>query len=326
MPNDHTELREWIDTQQAKRGIYISPNRARDEESIDWRLSKDDIGFIRAIYADIDPKKGGDATGEHFRAERARLMSLAKQLAEDATCPPSLIVDSGGGIQAWWMLNPHVPATQENKDRAESIGRTLKARYGGDGVFDVSRVLRLPGTINIPNAEKAAQGRAPALATIPPQFISNRWYTLDQIAEWAPPTPEKANPQDRPKSPIDWEAVEADTYDELPAVLREKFEAYGRSHPAVAKLWNGEPAPWQKGLSPSEFEFALAGALKRHGGFTSTEFAQLHAVWVATSRSSTQAISAPYSALGITTLAAHQSLRRKTFPPDERLRHPTVQG
>ena len=246
---------------------------------MDQRLSKDDIGVIRAIYADIDPKKGGDASGDHFRAERERLMGLAKQLREDPTCPPSLIVDSGGGIQAWWMLSPHVPATPENKDRAEGIGRTLKRRFGGDGVFDVSRVLRLPGTINIPNAEKAAQGRKPALATIPPEFISDRKYTLDQIATWAPPTSEKASPNDRPKSPIDWSAVEADTYSELPPALREKFEAFGDVRPAVAELWNGKPAPWQNGVSASEFEFALAWVLKRSGDFTSTEFAQLHAVW-----------------------------------------------
>ncbi len=73
--------------------------------------------------------------------------------------------------------------------------------------------------------------------------------------------------------------MEAEIYDDLPAALRAKFEAHCAKHPAVAKLWNGEPGPWQMDLSASGFEYALVGALKRSGNFTSTEFAQLHAVW-----------------------------------------------
>jgi hypothetical protein len=281
LPNDHGDLREWIDTEQGKRGVYVSPNRGRNDDAIDRRLSKADIGVIRAIYADIDPVKlkDGDASGQHFRDERVRLMTLAKQLRADANCPPTLIVDSGGGIQAWWMLAPHIPATLENVTLAEGIGRTLKARFGGDGVFDVSRVLRLPGTINIPNAEKAAQGRAPALATILVEESGDKRYTIGQVAEWAPPSAEHKTSNYRPKSPVNWDAVEADTYENLPVALREKFEAHCVQHPAVAELWDGVPAPWQNGLSASEFEFALASALKRSGIFTSTEFAQLHAVW-----------------------------------------------
>ena len=282
LPGDYSGLRKWIDAQQGKRGIYVAPNPGRNAESINWRLSKNTIGTIRAIYVDIDPEKieGGDASGEHFRKERVRLFALAKQMIENVVCPPSLIVDTGGGMQAWWVLNKPILATPDSIALAEGIGRTVQLRFGGDSVFDVCHLMRLPGTINLPNAIKMAQGRGPALATIDPQFVSNKRYTIDQIAEWAPPVaPEKANPNDRPKSPIDWDAIEADTYDELPRELRQKFEALCTERPAVAKLWNGEPAPWQKGLSPSEFEFALAWILKRSGAFTSTEFAQLHATW-----------------------------------------------
>ena len=281
LPDDHGDLREWIDAQQGKRNVYVSVNRARDDESVDWRLSKDDIGVIRAIYADIDPKKvgGGDASGQHFRKERERLDALAKQLRKEEGCPPSLIVDSGGGIQPWWMLRPPVPATPENVALVEGIGRTLKARFGGDSVFDVSRILRLTGTINIPDAGKLAQGRTPALATILAEESSGETYTLDQIAEWAPPTPEHAKPKDRPATAIDMGAVYTSTFEDLPVELRKKFEAHCASRPVVGALWRGEPAPWQGGESPSEYVFALATALRPSGAFTVTEFAQLVAVW-----------------------------------------------
>jgi Protein of unknown function (DUF3987) len=282
LPDDHGDLREWIDAQQGKRNVYVSVNRARDDESVDWRLSKDDIGVIRAIYADIDPKKvsGGDASGQHFRKERERLDALAKQLSKEDGCPPSLIVDSGGGIQPWWMLRPPVPATPENVALVEGIGRTLKARFGGDSVFDVSRILRLTGTINIPDVGKLAQGRTPALATILAEESSGETYTLDQIAEWAPPTPEKAKPKDRPAAAIDMDAVGIGIpYEDLQEALRQKFEAHCASRPVVGALWRGEPAPWQGGESPSEYVFALATALRPSGAFTVTEFAQLVAVW-----------------------------------------------
>jgi hypothetical protein len=284
LPDQLLEMRAWIDRHQGNYNIYTSVNRARADAPKNIRLSKEHIGHIRAVVADIDATKvdvhsGGDPTGENFRKERARLQIFAQELADDPICPPTLMVDSGCGLQSWWQLAAIMPATPENVALVEGIGRTLARNYGGDSVFDIARIMRVPGTINIPTAVKSAQGRTLALATVLGEQSSAEAYALEKLAEWAPPTPEKANPQDRPKSPIDWGAVEADAYDELPAALREKFEAYGRSHPAVAKLWNGQPAPWQKGLSPSEFEFALAWALKRHGGFTSTEFAQLHAVW-----------------------------------------------
>jgi hypothetical protein len=284
LPHQRDEMRAWIDQQQGKRNVYTSVNRARDDAPKNVRLKKEHIRHIRAIVADIDAKKvdvhgSGDPSGENFRMERARLENVALELADGPICPPTVIVDSGGGLQPWWQLLPMMPTTPKNVALAEGIGRTLAYTYGGDSVFDVARIMRLPGTINIPTVDKAAQGRAAALATVLTEESSGETYTLERLAAWAPPTPEKASANDRPKSPIDWDAVEADSYEELPAALRAKFEAYGKSHPAVAKLWEGTPAPWQKGLSASEFEFALAWALKRSGNFTATEFAQLHAVW-----------------------------------------------
>lgn len=37
---------------------------------------------------------------------------------------------------------------------------------GGDNCHNVDRLLRLPGTINMPNAKKRAAGRVPTLARI----------------------------------------------------------------------------------------------------------------------------------------------------------------
>jgi Protein of unknown function (DUF3987) len=285
LPNDRHDLRAWIDARQGKQNIYVSINRGREDARLDWRLSKEDIGVVRAIAVDLDPKKldakgMGDPSGVYFRGERARLLNLVKECHRDPAYPPSLTVDSGGGYWLLWILSSSIPATLDNRNLVEGIGRTLTKRLGGDSsAQDVSRVMRLAGTINIPNAGKAAQGRTPTLSTIPVEFISDKRYALDDLAKWAPPTAEHAKPKDTPAEPIDWDAVETDRYDELPAELREKFQTFCEGRSAVGELWGGKPAPWQKDVSASGFEFALAWALKRAGCFTSTEFAQLHNAW-----------------------------------------------
>ena len=284
LPDQRAEMRAWIDKHQGKYNIYTSVNRARADAPKNIRLRKEHIGHIQAIVADIDATKvdvhaGGDPSGENFGRERARLQIVAQELADDPICPPTLMVDSGGGLQLWWQLAAIMPATAANVALVEGIGRTLAKNYSGDSVFDIARIMRVPGTINIPTAIKSAQGRTPALAAVLGEQSSAETYALEKLAEWAPPTPEKANPKDRPKSPIDWDAVEAQIYEDLPAELREKFEAYCAERPQVGALWNGAPWPRQSDLSPSGFVFALADALRRSGTFTATEFAQLVAVW-----------------------------------------------
>ena len=70
------------------------------------------FGAIRALTVDLDPTKvkGGDLTGQHFRRERERLLSVVKSAAADPQCPPTLANDSGGGFQLIWHLKPPVPA------------------------------------------------------------------------------------------------------------------------------------------------------------------------------------------------------------------------
>lgn len=284
LPNEHDDLSSWIDAQRGNRNVYVSINEGREIESVDCRLSRADIGAVRAIAVDLDPEKlpkgTGDPTGAHFRSERARLLNVVKTICEDPLYPPSLVVDSGGGYWLLWLLDKRVAVTPEVLALAEGISRALASRFGGDSVtFDLSRVMRLPGTVNIPDAGKAKQGRTPTLSTIPAEFISNKRYTLDQLAELAPPTPEKSNPKDAPKEPIDWDDVQADTYEELPAMLREKFEALRARHQPLDALWGRVPLRNQNDESASGFEWALAGQLRYFGTFTSTEFAQLRGVW-----------------------------------------------
>jgi hypothetical protein len=275
-PSQRGAASAWIEARQGIKNIYTSVNRAAATAPTARRLKKENIGTIRAVVLDVDPAKikGGDASGENFKRERARLFEVVTGLA-GTECPPTLIVDSGGGYQAWWQLAEQLPATAENVALVEGIGRTIQNRYGGDSIWEVAHIMRLPGTINVPDPEKAAQGRTPALASVLP-LSTGLPVTIEALRTWAPPTAQRAKPD--AKLP-EIELPEADHYAELPSALRQKFEAARNKDPVLGKLWGGTPAPEQSDISPSGYAFALAGRLGRAGDFNATEFGALLAVW-----------------------------------------------
>ncbi len=270
--------REWIDARQGRLNLYLSSNAGRLDAHRDYRLNKEEIGTLRAIVADVDPAKikAGDNRGTNFRRERERLRELVRTLSADPTCPPTMVIDSGGGFQFWWFLSPHLPATDENRVLVAGIGRTIRDRIGGDNVQSIEHIFRLPGTVNVPDEDKRLQGRVPAVATVLEQGCGLP-YTIDALAVWAPPTKATAyNETDLSGVDLDMVAVqEAHEWVDLPP----KFVAACDRDPVLKALWSGTPALEQKGTSASEFEWALSGRLHRAGDYSLTEYAQLVAVW-----------------------------------------------
>jgi AAA domain len=291
---DNGKAASWIEERQGRLNLYLSVNRACDSASPNTRLNyneRKEIGWIRAIVSDIDvpKKKGGDSSGEHFHALRARLLTeVVPKIAADSDCPPSSIVDSGGGVQLWWMLDDPIPATPENVDMVEGIARTINDQireefpeFQVDTVADPARLMRLPGTINTLDQRKRDQGRSPTPATVLEDHSLGLKYSIEQLKAEFPPTkgPQYSSSESEiPK--IDMAVVRAaNSYDELPAELREKFENAREHDPALRDVWDGIPFIGQKDATRSGFVFALAVRLKRADGFTATEFGQLLWVW-----------------------------------------------
>jgi hypothetical protein len=53
-----------------------------------------------------------------------------------------------------------------NIEAVEARNRKLAADLGGDHVQNVDRLMRLPGTLNVPDAKKLAKGRSIMLAEV----------------------------------------------------------------------------------------------------------------------------------------------------------------
>ena len=103
------------------------------------RSQKRYIAAINCLYAEFDAKTYGskEAIQEHIAT---------------ATFPePSVIIDSGGGLHGYWLLDqPYVIETDDQRLCAEIIQRDwVQKVVGGDpSVHDLVRILRAPGTLN----------------------------------------------------------------------------------------------------------------------------------------------------------------------------------
>ncbi|MGZ2374078.1 hypothetical protein ACVI3U_001981 [Sinorhizobium medicae] len=143
-PTEIQAATAWIEERQGRAGLYYHVNEIRP--GIRHRkATKADIARVLHLHADID-------ASDDVTLQRIRSFAPA----------PTVIVFSGGGYQPIWKLRE--PSTEF--DRAECINMAIAHALGGDNCHNVDRLLRLPGTVNMPNAKKQATGRVPVLARI----------------------------------------------------------------------------------------------------------------------------------------------------------------
>ena len=150
-------LLEWLEVHVGRENIYFQVNYAGDA-NLTKKANKKDIKEAHWLHVDMDPS----ADPALFDAERARIL---KKL-EGCVPPPSLIIDSGGGYQGFWRLDKPVKPDGEDWVEFERYNRQLEAELGGDHCHNVDRIMRLPGTINVPNKKKRQAGREEALALV----------------------------------------------------------------------------------------------------------------------------------------------------------------
>jgi hypothetical protein len=165
-PGEEPELRRWIDRHQGKQNIYFSVNRVKHD--VRKKTSKADIGLMLALHVELDPSASADLVIEQ--------QHMLEKLQKHAP-PLSVIISSGGGMQGFWLLEP-VPV--DDIDRLEAYNIALEQELGADRCHNIDRIMRLPGTINLPNRKKQLAGREPALARV----IEADWecrYRLDDF-------------------------------------------------------------------------------------------------------------------------------------------------
>lgn len=118
-----------------------------------FRGSEKDILCVTTLYADIDIK--GNA---HAQTSLPSNVDEAIDFLHGLKVKPSIIVNSGNGIHGYWLLDkPFIIETEDDRKHILSIfkcfGRYVnseakKRNWKIDSVYDLARILRVPGTIN----------------------------------------------------------------------------------------------------------------------------------------------------------------------------------
>lgn len=169
-------LREWVESRQGRENLYFTVNPVRNTKN--EKPCKADMGGMRAFHVDLDPR-----VGEDHDQERARILSALQAFRPE----PTVIIDSGGGYQAFWMLDKVLPSNGDPDQIAdlESYNVQLEVLLGADSCHNIDRIMRLPGTVNVPNARKLKKGRKPA----PTRVVYDNWDNI------YPPTKFKKAPK-----------------------------------------------------------------------------------------------------------------------------------
>jgi len=173
-PGDEEALRAWLGRWAATRNIYFHVNPVM--RRLDKKAERADIRALAWLHVDIDPR-----VGEKIEVERERALHLLRNPPGDVP-PPTVIVDSGGGYQGFWKLaDPYAIDGEEARyEEAKRWNLQLEVLFGADNCHNVDRIMRLPGTINWPDAKKKRKGRVAAVARLI-EFHEDRTYPLDQF-------------------------------------------------------------------------------------------------------------------------------------------------
>ena len=175
------EVLAFVAEYDGKRNLYYSVNPTRGEMT--KKAAKTDIARIEYLLADLDPNEGE-------KSEDAKKRYL--EALEPCKPPPTAVINSGNGINGLWKLSEPIdisqyepiwepPKGKEKKGKwvlapealqvaadAEGRSKALMQRLGcGDtSTFNIDRILRLPGTTNLPNKKKISEGKVECQSTL----------------------------------------------------------------------------------------------------------------------------------------------------------------
>jgi Family of unknown function (DUF5906) len=176
-PGDKAKFLKWVAAcAMMPANIYFSVGEPL--RPVTKKMERTDIKAVHYLHIDLDPR-----AGEDIAKEQDRILGLLRN--PPAPIPkPTGIVYSGGGYQGYWALSE--PLTV---DGAEGVAEDLKLfnvqierALGGDNCHDISRIMRVPGTINVPDAKKVKKGRTPQLA-LEVEWDASRVYPIAQFTK-----------------------------------------------------------------------------------------------------------------------------------------------
>jgi hypothetical protein len=172
------DIRTWLEGQHGQANLYFSVNPCiRPMNGSGVKTKKTDIRAMKSLHVDIDPRAGEDIAAERERAVR---------VLQTFDPPASIIIDSGNGFQGFWLLDEEqtIGGQEARVTELEGYNQKIARDLTADNCHNIDRIMRLPGTINMPDAKKRKKGRVPVLASLHSANWSQR-YPLSKFKSLA---------------------------------------------------------------------------------------------------------------------------------------------
>jgi P4 family phage/plasmid primase-like protien len=165
-------LADWIKARNGKSNLYFGDSDVLPTFT-GKRASRTDIQQVGWLHVDIDARPANPAwtpeeIASNFEKELVRILDSLTVNLPKGVPPPTVIIFSGGGFQAFWRLEePLVTAGDEAKANDAALYNVwLQEQLDGDSCQSIDHIMRLPNTKNIPDKKKIAKGRKPALTKV----------------------------------------------------------------------------------------------------------------------------------------------------------------
>lgn len=143
---------EWLDNSEPS-GIYYRVTTLKEELPAGKRGGADDTLHIPVFWADLDYGSEGHKPRKDGKVNPPDRQSAESLISTAGLPTPSILVHSGGGLYPLWMPNtlvtPELAAIiSVNIQTALGVASDKNGWVYGEGVGDLARVLRLPGSVN----------------------------------------------------------------------------------------------------------------------------------------------------------------------------------
>lgn len=196
-PDDRGRFMKWVKAAAAMpANIYFSVGEPMG--AFTKKLERTDIKAVHWLHVDVDPENGKD-----IAQERERILAMLRTPPD--LPQPTVIISSGSGYQAFWKLSEPLKVDGDFDTAVDLACFNIQIQRlldGADSCQDISRIMRLPGTVNVPNARKVKKGRKPALAELV-EYHADRVYDISKFvkAPLVQSAADVASPAPRLKAP-----------------------------------------------------------------------------------------------------------------------------
>ncbi len=180
MPSSADDIKrftKWLNHHNGKSNCYWHVNPVI--RPVAKKAEREDIDRVCYLHVDVDPAPA--STPEALAREQSKIKDLLSNPPSPVP-PPTFLIFSGGGYQSFWKLAEPIPIGGDlvKAEEAALYNKQLEIIFSADHCHNIDRLMRLPGTWNLPDEKKRKKGRERIQAEVV-FFEKERVYPLSSF-------------------------------------------------------------------------------------------------------------------------------------------------